>query len=331
MKSQSHKGCFNIINSNIKIVEKISPYCYKIILEPFEQGMAHTIGNALRRILLSFIPGSAITEVEIEGIKHIYNNKKGIKEEILEVLLNLKQLYFKLPKTINEAILSLKKTAPGPVLGGDICLPEGIKIINPNRLICNITAKNISLNMNIRVNWGIGYQPSVLNRSVDNYDLMGAKLFIDAYFNPIRRVNYSVVNTRVALRHDLESLNLEILTNGTISAEEALRMAAKILSDQVESYRFIEYADKEEKLDEKEILKNLLLRKVDELDLSVRSAKCLKNEKIHYIGELVQKDELELLKTPKLGKKSLNDIKKILKSMGLSLGMKVENWKKFKQ
>lgn len=322
MNILSTKGRFNLIQPNIKDVENISPNCYKVILEPLEQGLGHTLGNALRRILLSYIPGCAITAVEIEGCQHIYSNKQGIKEDILEVLLNIKELSIKLPVIQNEARLSLNKRGIGPVSAKDICLPDGVEILNPNNLICHLTDGNIYLNMSMRVNWGRGYTPSGTGQ-VDNEEIMVGKFLIDAYFNPIKKVKYSVLSTRVATRADFDSLILEIETNGTITAEESIRMAATILYEQLNSLIDVNYC--QQKVVEEEI-NPLLLREVDYLELPVRAYNCLKHYSIYYIGDLVQKTESQLLKTPNLGKKSLKDIKDILSVKGLSLGMKIENW-----
>lgn len=307
-------------------IERISEIHSKVTLEPLERGFGHTLGNALRRILLSSMPGCAITEVEIEGVLHEYGTKEGIREDVLEILLNLKTLAIKLDGK-NSTILTLKKTGIGPVIANDIEYDSStIKIINPNHIICFITDKDTSVMMRMKVQRGRGYIPAFSRFNSDTYELPIGRLLLDACYSPIERVSYTVEAARVEKRTDLDKLIIDMETNGTIDPEEAIRRSATILSDQLSS--FIDLRDVYQPVvkEEKPEFDPSLLNLVDDLELTVRSANCLKAESIHYIGDLVQKTEVELLKTPNLGKKSLTEIKDVLASRGLSLGMRLENW-----
>ncbi len=310
-------------------IENISKTCSRLVLEPLEKGFGYTLGNSLRRVLLSSIPGYAVTEIEIDGILHEYSVKNGLLEDIIEIILNFKKLSIKLNDNREEAILFLNKSGIGPVLASDITGDYDFYLANPDHVICNITDKNISINMRIFVQLGVGYIPSsfkIKKFKDSNENLKVGKLYIDAIYSPIERVSYKVESTRVKQRIDLDKLIIDIYTNGTIKPEFAIRKAATILVDQL-SY-FINLDDK----NIKEVKKNklsfdpILLSLVDDLELTVRSANCLKAESIHYIGDLVQKTEIELLKTPNLGKKSLTEIKDVLFSKGLTLGMKIKDW-----
>ncbi len=323
--------CFSVLNfikPKLVSVKNISYNCYQIILEPLERGFGHTLGNIFRRILLSYIPGFAVTEVEIDGILHEYSVKDGLLEDIMEVLLNLKGLYVKVNGNKKEAILFLNKKGIGPVLGSDITCEKEVEIINLDHVICNLTDINSSINMRIKVNLGRGYVSAVsrINELKKKDILPIGKLFVDAMFSPIERISYRVESARVEQRTDLDKLIIEMETNGTLGPEEAIRKAANILVDQLEY--FIDFCDvnKNKVKDKKPEFNPVLLCPVDDLELTVRSANCLKAESIHYIGDLVQKTEVELLKTPNLGKKSLTEIKDVLASRGLTLGMRLENW-----
>lgn len=298
----------------------------KVILEPLERGFGHTLGNALRRILLSSMPGYAITEVEIDGVLHEYSIKEGIKEDILEILLNLKKLAIRIEGKDN-VILTLRKTGIGPVIAKDILYDSSsIRIIKPNHVICHITDKNTLLNMRIKVQRGRGYVPASSRVKLETDELPIGRLLLDACYSPVERISYNVEAARVEQRTDLDKLIIDIETNGTIEPEEAIRRAATILSEQLEAFIDLNDIHQPELKEEKPEFDPILLRLVDDLELTVRSANCLKTESIHYIGDLVQKTEVELLKTPNLGKKSLTEIKDVLSSRGLSLGMRVENW-----
>lgn len=306
-------------------IEQITSTHAKVTLEPLERGFGHTLGNALRRILLSSMPGYAVTEVEIEGILHEYSTKEGIKEDILEILLNLKDLSIKLYNK-DETFLNIKKSGICVVTASDIIENENIKIIKPDHIICHLTDKNANINMRIKVQKGRGYVPASSRIQMEEEERSIGRLLIDACYSPVERISYNVEATRVEKRTDLDKLIIEMETNGTIKPEEAIRRAATILVEQLESFSDLKDSKKIEIKDEKPKFDPILLKSVDDLELTVRSANCLKAETIHYIGDLVQKTEVELLKTPNLGKKSLTEIKDILASKGLSLGMRLENW-----
>ncbi|MDJ0656170.1 MAG: DNA-directed RNA polymerase subunit alpha [Xanthomonadales bacterium] len=305
-------------------VDSSSPYRAKIVLEPLERGFGHTLGNALRRVLLSSIPGAAIVEVEIDGVLHEYTTIEGVQEDVIEILLNLKEVALQM-HTQDEAILTLQKKGAGPVTAGDIQLDHDVEIVNTDHVICNLT-KDGDISMRLRVARGRGYQPAV-NRGNPEEDAKPiGRLQLDASFCPVRRVSYSVESARVEQRTDLDKLILDVETNGTLDCEEAVRLSANILAEQLAV--FVDFSSKlEQKVEEqKEEIDPILLRPIDDLELTVRSANCLKAESIYYIGDLIQRTEVELLKTPNLGKKSLTEIKDVLASHGLGLGVKLENW-----
>ena len=306
-------------------IQQISVMHSKIILEPLERGFGHTLGNALRRILLSSMPGCAITEVEINGILHEYMPKEGMKEDILELLLNLKGVAIKLFNK-DEVILFLKKRGLGPVLASDISADSSIEIVNLDHVICHLTSPLASLDMRMRVVRGRGYVTAGLRKKIYDDNRTIGKLFLDVSYSPIERIVYNVEAARVAQRTDLDKLIIDLETNGTINPEEAIRKAATILSEQLEAFVDLRGVREPIVKEEKPEFEPVLLRPVDDLELTVRSANCLKTESIHYIGDLVQKMEVDLLKTPNLGKKSLTEIKDVLAARGLSLGMKLENW-----
>lgn len=315
----------NFLKPKLLDIEQITLTHAKVTLEPLERGFGHTLGNALRRILLSFMPGCAATEVEIDGVLHEYSTKEGIKEDILEILLNLKELAIKIHGK-DEVILTLKKSGIGLVTASDIEHNENIEIINPKHIICHLTNINSNINMRIKVQRGRGYIPASSRIQSEDEERPIGRLLIDACYSPVERISYNVEATRVEKRTDLDKLIIEMETNGTIDPEEAIRRAATILVEQLEAFSDLKDTTQIEIKDEKPEFDPILLRTVDDLELTVRSANCLKAEAIHYIGDLVQRTEVELLKTPNLGKKSLTEIKDILASRGLSLGMRLENW-----
>lgn len=306
-------------------IEQISSTHAKVTLEPLERGFGHTLGNALRRILLSSMPGCAVTEVEIDGVLHEYSSKEGVQEDILEVLLNLKGLAVKV-QSKDDVILTLNKSGIGPVTAADITHDGDVEIVNPDHVICNLTDKNASINMRIRVQRGRGYVPASARLHTQNDDRPIGRLLVDARFSPVDRIAYNVEAARVEQRTDLDKLIIEMETNGTLDPEEAIRRAATILAEQLSVFVDLRDVRQPEVKEEKPEFDPILLRPVDDLELTVRSANCLKAETIHYIGDLVQRTEVELLKTPNLGKKSLTEIKDVLASRGLSLGMRLENW-----
>ena len=306
------------------VIERSSANRAKVVVEPLERGYGHTLGNALRRVLLSSIPGFAITEVEIDGVLHEYSTIEGLQEDVLEVLLNLKDVALRL-NGVDHTSLTLSKTGAGEVTAGDIKADHTVDILNPEHVICTLT-KDASITMRLKVERGFGYQPASARRRPDDETRTIGRLVLDASFSPVRRVAYEVVAARVEQRTDLDKLVLDIETNGTIDAEDAIRTAADILTDQLSVFGdFTKRADQ----DKKPVgpgVDPVLLRPIDDLELTVRSANCLKAENIYYIGDLIQRTENELLKTPNLGRKSLNEIKEVLASKGLTLGMKLENW-----
>ncbi len=314
----------NMLRPHNVQVESDNPNRAKIILEPLERGFGHTLGNALRRVLLSSIPGSAIIETEIDGVLHEYSSIEGVQEDVIEILLNLKEVAVRM-HSAEEKVLTLTKKGPGPVTAADIQVDHDVEICNPDHVICNLT-KPGDISMRLRVGQGRGYQPSVARRSADEEAKPIGRLQLDASFCPVNRVSYSVEAARVEQRTDLDKLILDIDTNGTIDCEEAVKLAANLLAEQLTV--FVDFKAKlEEKAEEaKQEIDPILLRPIDDLELTVRSANCLKAESIYYIGDLVQRGEVELLKTPNLGKKSLNEIKDVLASHGLTLGQKLENW-----
>lgn len=300
----------------------------RVTLEPLERGFGHTLGNALRRILLSSMPGCAVTHVKIEGVLHEYSTVEGVQEDVIEILLNLKGIAFKMhPEAKDEIELMLEKTGAGPVKASDIRLDPTIEIANPDHIIAHITNPSAPLKMMLTVARGRGYEPASSRRmGEDREAAVIGRLQLDASFSPIRRVTYNVESARVENRTDLDKLVIDVETNGTLNAEEAIRRSATILAEQLSV--FVDLKGQERPSESKKELgiDPLLLRPVDELELTVRSANCLKAENIYYIGDLIQRSEMELLKTPNLGKKSLTEIKDVLATRGLSLGMKLEGW-----
>lgn len=304
-------------------VKKISDNNFEITLEPFERGFGYTLGNALRRILLSSMDGAAPIEVEIDGVLHEYSTIDGIREDVVDVLLNIKGIVFKLLER-SEVVLELRKGSPGPVLASDIQLPHDVEILNPNHEIANIV-KGGKLDMRIKVAVGRGYQPVAARFAADEERPVG-HLLLDASFSPVIKVSYHVENARVEKRTDLDKLIINLETDGTLDPDEAIRRCATILQHQLSAFVELREEHYEEPQTEKESVNPILLRPVDDLELTVRSANCLKGENIYYIGDLVQRSESDLLKTPNLGKKSLNEIKTVLASRGLALGMALDNW-----
>jgi DNA-directed RNA polymerase subunit alpha len=305
-------------------VEEMSKTHAKVTLEPLERGFGHTLGNALRRILLSSMPGAAIVEVEIDGVLHEYSTIEGVQEDVIEILLNLKGVAVKLHER-DEATLTLVKSGAGAVTAADIQLDHGVEIANPEHVIAHLAA-GTELKMTLKITSGRGYETVESRNQNDEETKAIGKLQIDATYSPVQRISYSVDNARVEQRTDLDKLVIELETNGTIDPEEAIRRSATILQQQLAIFVDLENEDVVEQQKEEEEIDPILLRPVDDLELTVRSANCLKAENIYYIGDLIQRTEVELLKTPNLGKKSLTEIKDVLASRGLSLGMHLENW-----
>ncbi|OOG50487.1 DNA-directed RNA polymerase subunit alpha [Polaromonas sp. C04] len=318
----------NLLKPKTINVEQLGLNRAKVTLEPFERGYGHTLGNALRRVLLSSMVGHAATEVTIAGVLHEYSSIDGVQEDVVNILLNLKGVVFKLHNR-DEVTLSLRKDGEGLVTAADIQTPHDVEIINPNHVIATLSQGG-KLDMQIKIEKGRGYVPGNMRRYGDEPAKSIGRIVLDASFSPVKRVSYIVESARVEQRTDLDKLVVEIETNGAISAEDAVRASAKILVEQLAVFAQLEGGElamfdtptprSSQQFDP------ILLRPVDELELTVRSANCLKAENIYYIGDLIQRTENELLKTPNLGRKSLNEIKEVLASRGLTLGMKLESW-----
>ncbi|MFM6992890.1 MAG: DNA-directed RNA polymerase subunit alpha, partial [Rhodoferax sp.] len=296
-------------------VEQLGTNRAKVALEPFERGYGHTLGNALRRVLLSSMPGFAATEVTIAGVLHEYSSIDGVQEDVVNILLNLKGVVFKLHNR-DEVTLSLRKDGEGQVTAADIQTPHDVEIINPGHVIANLSQGG-KIDIQLKVEKGRGYVPGTVRRYGEEPSKSIGRIVLDASFSPVRRVSYSVENARVEQRTDLDRLVVEIETNGAITAEDAVRASAKILVEQLAVFAQLEGSELAGVFEPQAPRGNtqfdpILLRPVDELELTVRSANCLKAENIYYIGDLIQRTENELLKTPNLGRKSLNEIKEVL-------------------
>jgi DNA-directed RNA polymerase subunit alpha len=309
-------------------VEQLGHNRAKVTLEPFERGYGHTLGNALRRVLLSSMVGYAVTEVTIAGVVHEYSSIDGVQEDVVNILLNLKGVVFKMHNR-DEVTLSLRKDGEGAVTAADIQVPHDVEIINPEHVIANLSQGG-KIDIQLKVETGRGYVPGTVRRYGEEPSKSIGRIVLDAAFSPVSRVSYSVENARVEQRTDLDRLVMEIETNGAISAEDAVRASSKILVEQLAVFAQLEgdalTGIMSTPTASSQTFDPILLRPVDELELTVRSANCLKAENIYYIGDLIQRTENELLKTPNLGRKSLNEIKEVLASRGLTLGMKLESW-----
>jgi DNA-directed RNA polymerase subunit alpha len=320
----------NLLKPKSINVEPLGGHRAKVTLEPFERGYGHTLGNALRRVLLSSMVGYAPTEVTIAGVLHEYSAIDGVQEDVVHIMLNLKGVVFRLHNR-EEVTLVLRKEGEGPVTAADIQTPHDVEIINPEHVIAHLSQGG-KLDMQIKVEKGRGYVPGSMRRYGDEPTKSIGRIVLDASFAPVRRVSYAVENARVEQRTDLDKLVMEIETNGAISPEEAIRASAKILVEQLAVFAQLQGTDVGDMFDNPQQQQRsssfdpILLRPVDELELTVRSANCLKAENIYYIGDLIQRTETELLKTPNLGRKSLNEIKEVLASRGLTLGARLENW-----
>jgi len=312
------------LSPRIVDVQQVDDTHAKVTLEPLERGFGHTLGNALRRILLSSMNGCAIVEVEIDGVLHEYTTIEGVQEDVVDILLNLKGVALRMEGG-TEATLKLSKKGLGPVTAGDITLDHNVEVINPDHVIANLT-KDGEISMTLKIGSGRGYEPASIRNVDEDEDRPIGRLQLDASFSPVQRVAYVVDSARVEQRTNLDKLIIELETNGTIDPEAAIRSAATILQDQLSAFVDLKSKEEAEPAEQEPEVDPILLRPVDDLELTVRSANCLKAEQIYYIGDLIQRTEVELLKTPNLGKKSLTEIKDVLASRGLSLGMRLENW-----
>jgi len=317
----------NLLKPKAIHVEPLGVNRAKVTLEPFERGYGHTLGNALRRVLLSSMVGYAPTEVTIAGVLHEYSAIDGVQEDVVHIMLNLKGVVFRLHSR-DEVTLVLRKDGEGPVTAADIQAPHDVEIVNPGHVIANLSHGG-KLDMQIKVEKGRGYVPGTMRRFGEESSKSIGRIVLDASFSPVSRVSYVVESARVEQRTDLDKLVMEIQTNGAISPEESIRASAKILVEQLAVFAQLENSEIlafNEPQSRNTQFDPILLRPVDELELTVRSANCLKAENIYYIGDLIQRTETELLKTPNLGRKSLNEIKEVLASRGLTLGARLENW-----
>ncbi len=317
-------GNTNLVQPRIVDVQVANPRRARVTLEPLERGFGHTLGNALRRILLSSLPGCAIVSAEIEGVLHEYTAIEGVQEDVIEILLNLKGVSIRMHSR-DEAQLTLSMKGPGPVTAGDIQLDHDVEIVNPEHVIANLT-KEIDFKMSLKVERGRGYVPAPQREQEEHKSRPIGSLLLDATFSPVHRVSYTVENARLEQRTNLDKLIIDIETNGTVDPEEAIRQAATVLQQQLSVFVDLQGKEVAQPQEQEMEIDPILLRPVDDLELTVRSANCLKAESIYYIGDLIQRTEVELLKTPNLGKKSLTEIKDVLASHGLSLGMRLENW-----
>ncbi len=313
----------SLLKPRIIDVQTLSPVHARVVMEPFERGYGHTLGNALRRILLSSMPGAAPTEVSIEGVLHEYSTLDGVREDVVDILLNMKGVVLKMHNR-SETILQLSKKGEGVVTARDIETTHDVEIINPDHVIAHI-APGGQIEMQIKVETGRGYVPANVRSGARESKGIG-RILMDASFSPVRRVSYQVESARVEQRTDLDKLIIDIETNGAVDPEESIRYAARILMEQLSVFADLEGTPVSIEAPKAASVDPILLRPVDDLELTVRSANCLKAENIYYIGDLIQRTETELLKTPNLGRKSLNEIKEVLASRGLTLGMKLENW-----
>jgi len=296
----------------------------RVTFEPLERGYGHTLGNTFRRILLSSVPGAAITQAQMDKVLHEFSTIPGVRQDVEEILLNLKDVALIIHGK-ETARLKISKKGPCVVTAADIEHDHTVDIVNKEHVIANL-AENAELNILMKASVGRGYEPASVRAQHEYDEHVVGQLHLDASYSPIRRVTYTVERARVEQRTDLDKLVLEIETNGTIDPEEAVRIAAKLLRDQLAVFIELEHKDEQSEVEQTDSVDPLLMQPVDVLELTVRSANCLKAENIHLIGDLVQKTEVELLKTPNLGKKSLTEIKNVLASRSLSLGMKFEAW-----
>lgn len=312
-----------LLTPRIVQIKEIGPNTSRVTLEPLERGFGYTLGTALRRVLLSSIAGAAITECDIDGVLHEYSAIEGVKEDVIDVLLNLKGVALVMPD-LERAEIKLNVNKAGVIKAGDFQLPAGVRVANPDYVIAHLTQDKPFV-MTAVVEKGRGYR--VVAQEGDEAESVKANVLkLDASFSPVRRIAYRVEQARVEQRTDLDKLIIEIETNGTIEPEQAIREAATILYEQMRVFVKLESTEIEEEVTEEIYIDPVLLRPVDDLELTVRSANCLKAENINSIGDLVRRSEVELLKTPNLGKKSLNEIKEVLAAHGLELGMDIENW-----
>ncbi|MBZ0272203.1 DNA-directed RNA polymerase subunit alpha [bacterium] len=325
-----HKVWRDLIRPKKLVVEKGAQQNYaRFIAEPLERGFGQTLGNSLRRVLLSTLPGAAITSARFEGVNHEFSTIAGVKEDVTDIVLNLKQVRLRM-HTDSVETLRISKTGEGTVTAADIEAPPAVEILNKDLHLASLS-KDAAIEAELTCQIGRGYAAVEQQRGPDDEYPIGT-ILMDALYSPVLKCSYQVTNARVGQRTDFDRLILEVLTDGSITPEDAVAVAAKVVKEQLTVFinfeeEFEDYDDYAEEVDEDVETNENLYRRVDELDLSVRAANCLKNAGIRYIGEFVQKTEAEMLKTKNFGRKSLNEIKEVLAEMGLSLGMKLRSWR----
>lgn len=313
-----------LLTPRIVTIDEINPTTARVTLEPFERGFGYTLGTALRRVLLSSLEGAAITQCEIEGVLHEYSAIVGVKEDVIDVLLNLKNVAISMP-TLEKAEMTLSVNKPGVITAGDFNAPAGVEIANPEHIIAHLN-EEVKFELKVLVEKGRGYKVVSTEEVANAESTKSNVLRLDANFSPVRKISYKVEQARVEQRTDLDKLIIDIETNQTIAPEQAIRDAATIIYNQMKAFVSLESTVEEEVIVEEPTIHPFLLHPVDDLELTVRSANCLKAENINTIGDLVRRTEVELLRTPNLGKKSLTEIKEVLRQNGLELGMDIENW-----
>lgn len=313
----------NLLKPEAVEIQNFSDTHMRVIIQPLERGFGHTLGNALRRVLFSSMPGAAIVEAKISNVVHEYSTLEGVEEDVVDILLNLKGLAIRLFEK-DSAMLHLHKKGPGVVTASDIQTDSTVQISNKEHVIAHLTDKG-QLEVEMWAEKGRGYQPAATRKAKGDSHIVGS-LLIDASFSPTKRVAYHVENARVGDRTDLDKLIIELETDGTVSAEDLVSQAATILHSQLGIFVNLSEIKAEAVESKEDMIDAVLMKPVDELELTVRSANCLKAEKIYYIGDLVQKSEIDLMRTPNLGKKSLTEIKNMLADYDLELGMNIENW-----
>ena len=311
-----------LVPQNIQVAQT-NQYRAKVVLEPLERGFGHTLGNALRRILLSSMPGVAITEVQLDNVLHEYSSIPGVREDVIHLLMNLKGVGFKMGNR-EEAVIELVKKGPGVVTAADIHLSHDVEVVNPEHVIAHLEPEG-QLSLTLKLVRGRGFQTADLRRQLDESAQIGV-LQMDTSFSPIRTISYNVENARVEQRTDLDKLVLDIETNGTVSPEEAIRYSAAVLQNQLSAFVDFQHSNNATRSSAEPNFDPMLMRSVDDLELTVRSANCLKAENIYFIGDLVQRSEMELLRTPNLGRKSLSEIKEVLSQRNLELGTDLAGW-----
>ena len=314
----------SVLIPNIVNVKNVGLNKSSLVIEPLSRGMGHTLGCALRRILLSSIPGSAVTEVMIDQVDHEFSAHPSLKEDVIDVLLNLKKLPLKITSEKDLVSIYLKKEGDGEIKASDILSSDDVELVDPDFVIGHLV-NNGSISMELTIEKGYGYRPSTYNNTDEHNSKVGV-IKLDASFSPIRKVSYHVDSARVEQRTDLDKLTIDLETDNSIDPQEAVKLAATILHQQIAVFVDLKAVAVKEVIEEKPLIDPILLRPVDDLELTVRSANCLKAENIYYRGDLVQKTENELLKTPNLGKKSLTEIKTVLAERALSLGQRIDAW-----